>query len=481
MVKHYTDYAVVQKYPVIKGYLDHYRRVSKNNDIPGFLSFFFVQGQLTAPFVRIPIDDIHLDTSIHVFWIQGSRTGKSISWGFVAKMLRELDLTPEVYTEGTDAGLIGGWDREETDEGIQLTIKEGLLAGHKALNFDEGSVLLKPGKFSQNTVLYLQTACNPIGSEENTLKKHTKDGPIELESMVSLWITTYPPNGVKEYVLNKGIFQRVLLFWRNWTMDMLKGISEERAILPWGESSEATMELTDIVEYFKELQGALTSRVLSFPYEGEASCGFSGGDLKGTKLDILQWEELDRSEQEKHVQRIARKLFTKDETFNGSMLDAVDAYYSMVRGMDPKLGEVVASFIPGVVNYTIILSTHLAMVEGVWKVTGDHVHMATEILYDLFQNLILWLEEEVEVGAKAGERRSREAAWKEGFAKCEKYDLDDRRGDGWVRKSQLLEKYGQAQNLSRNSCFTHFERGGYMFNVTREGPSIYVRLKEDYS
>lgn len=468
MVKHYMEYEAVKKYPVIRGYLDHYRRVSKNNDIPGFLSFFFIQGQLAAPYVRIPMDKIFLDPRVHIFWIQGSRSGKSISWGVIAKLLRELDLHPEAYTEGTDAGLIGGWDREEIEaEGgrteTQLIQKEGLLAGHKALNFDEGSILLKPGKFSQNTVLYLQTACNPIGSEENVLKKHTKDGPIELESLVSLWITTYPPDGVKEYVLHKGIFQRVLLYWRNWTMDMRQSISEERAILPWGDISDVTIEYDDIVQHFRDLETALLARIFSL-----------------AKITATEWEEMSRPEKETIVQSVARSLFDKDDTYDGAMLGAVDDYYTLVGNMDPKLAEVIASFIPGLMNYTIILSAHLAMVEGVWTVTGDHVMMAEQILFDLYQNLIVWLEEEVEVGSKASERRKKEAAWKDAFKKCETFDLDDRRGTGWVRKSKLIEFYGKERNLSQTSCFTHFNRSEYMFHATREGASIYCRLKEDY-
>jgi hypothetical protein len=180
------------------------------------------------------------------------------------------------------------------------------------------------------------------------------------------------------------------------------------------------------------------------------------------------------------VQSVARSLFDKDDTYDGAMLGAVDDYYTLVGNMDPKLAEVIASFIPGLMNYTIILSAHLAMVEGVWTVTGDHVMMAEQILFDLYQNLIVWLEEEVEVGSKASERRKKEAAWKDAFKKCETFDLDDRRGTGWVRKSKLIEFYGKERNLSQTSCFTHFNRSEYMFHATREGASIYCRLKEDY-
>jgi hypothetical protein len=181
--------------------------VSIDNDIPGMLSFFFVQGQVAGPYVRIPWDQAHLDPRVHCFWIQSSRTGKSIAWEFVGDIMRDCGLPSEMYTSGTDAGLIGGYEIEEED-GVKTTVlKEGMLAGRTGLNFDEGSIILNPNRHSQETVLYLQSACNPVGSNGNELVKHTKLGTVRIESLVSLWITTYPPRGVKEYVLTKGIFQ----------------------------------------------------------------------------------------------------------------------------------------------------------------------------------------------------------------------------------------------------------------------------------
>ena len=138
-----------------------------------------------------------------------------------------------MYTTGSDAGLVGGVTTEiqTNDQGKkeQVSVEtEGMLGGQKALNFDEGSIILNPGKHSQETVLYLQSACNPIGSNSNVLVKHLSGRRIETESLVSLWITTYPPAGVKEYVLTKGIFQRVLLFWSEWDMDRRMAVSMRR-------------------------------------------------------------------------------------------------------------------------------------------------------------------------------------------------------------------------------------------------------------
>ena len=71
----------------------------------------------------------------------------------------------------------------------------GLLAGRKAINFDEGSILLTPNKHSQETVLYLQTACNAVGSNSNVLVKHMKGNKIECDSLVSLMDYHIPTKG----------------------------------------------------------------------------------------------------------------------------------------------------------------------------------------------------------------------------------------------------------------------------------------------
>ena len=204
-----SDYSAVKKYPFFEGYVERFSRTSIDNDIPAMLSFFYIQGQIAAPFVRIPWDASHLDPRVHVFWIQPSRTGKSVAWEFVGDVLKDCGLQQDMYTSGSDAGLIGGVTNETVidENGNKETVAvqtEGMLAGQKALNFDEGSIILNPGKHSQETVLYLQSACNPIGSNSNILVKHLSGRRIETESLVSLWITTYPPAGVKEYVLTKG-------------------------------------------------------------------------------------------------------------------------------------------------------------------------------------------------------------------------------------------------------------------------------------
>ena len=115
--------------------------------------------------------------------------------------MEQAEIPFELFASGTDAGLIGSTnailDENNKPTGEVETV-EGLLAGRKAINFDEGSILLTPNKHSQETVLYLQTACNPVGSGNNTLVKHMKGNKIECPSgvLVDYYLPTEGREGI---------------------------------------------------------------------------------------------------------------------------------------------------------------------------------------------------------------------------------------------------------------------------------------------
>tara|TARA_Y100001938_G_scaffold149343_1_gene235853 strand:- start:460 stop:1881 length:1422 start_codon:yes stop_codon:yes gene_type:complete len=459
-----SEYRASRKYGILKGYTDHFNATSIDNDIPGLLSFFFIQGQVAVPYVRIPWGSSHLDPRNHVFWIQSSRTGKSIAWEFVGDVLKDIGINSDLYTTGTDAGLIGGFEMEEDAEGNKIPIlKEGMLTGQKALNFDEGSIILNPNKHSQETVLYLQSACNPVGSNNNMLVKHTKTGRIETESLVSLWITTYPPSGVKEYVLTKGIFQRVLLYWSNWTMERRKAVSEIRAESAFKVTAPMKVSYDDITSYFKDLELRLRNRVLNM-----------------TETTFVEWDEMARPDKEALVQSVMEKMFTADEnTFYPALLDAIDDYYTLLNGLNPNILEVVSSFIPAMENNTLIFATHIAMLDESWVVTGEHVDMAKDILYDIFRNLILWLEDEVEIGPKVQEKANNKSKWVNAYNAVDGVELGNR-GDGWRSKTKVIRSYEQQNTVSQGSAYNNFDKWARsMFDTTKDGRVVFIRVKEN--
>ena len=105
-MRDYADYEAVKKYPIFKGYIEHFRETSMDNDIPGMLSFFFLNGQAAVPYVRIPWGPSHLDPRVHVFWVQPSRTGKSVSWEFIGDVAKDSEIPTDNYTTGTAAWFV---------------------------------------------------------------------------------------------------------------------------------------------------------------------------------------------------------------------------------------------------------------------------------------------------------------------------------------------------------------------------------------
>jgi hypothetical protein len=274
---------------------------------------------------------------------------------------------------------------------------------------------------------------------------------------------------VKEYVLTKGIFQRVLLFWREWPRAQRRSVEEQRIVLDWEHSEKAEVSKEELVDYFLEVDSRLKARLLKL-------C-----DMSVSEWDAFDPETMDGQEsREDLTQQVMGTMFGKSDDYDAARIVANDAYFEVLEHMDPMLATTVESFIVGLNNYTKIFSVHLAILDNSWIVTGDHVFMAHEIIYDMYKNLIMWLEEEVAIGAKVAQKRAKEKSWQTVYGRSEKFDFDDKRGAGWVRKAEMLSHYGKEHNLSRNAQWSHFTKNENMFKVTREGAAVYCRLKEEY-
>jgi len=471
--RQWNQYSVVKEYPIMKEYLDRFRMTSFFNEVPGLISFFYLQGQALVDEVRIPVWASALDPRIHVFWIQATRSGKSIAWEFTGEVADLAGIEIDMFTSGTDSALIGSIDSIKDDDGGYITVeKPGLLAGKKCLNFDEGSILLQPNpkQFFSEVILYLQQSMNPIGSHSNTLTKHMKNGKVECESRVSFWITSFPPAGVKEYVLTKGLFQRVLLLYRPWNDEMRQMVSEQRMSGVFKNKLENVMSLEDIAQHFIQIKEKVRTRL-----------------LMKANLTHEEWGNMTPHQKEEVARAMMYDMFKTDASFEPQLMAAVDSYYTLVRGMDKHLSDVVCSFIPNVLSYTVLFATHIALmrvmrdgigVEDEWSITGDDVEMAAEILYDVYEQLVLWLESEVEVGAKAAEKAAVMQGWHKARKVCKTVEIEGK-GEGWVLKSQLLERYGSQQGRSKPAVYERFKKVEKNFLTARIGKAVYVKFKEE--
>ena len=474
MARQWDNYEAVQRFPLLKGYINMFSDISYHNEMAALISFFYVQGQSLVDYMRIPINNSHIDSRIHLFWIQPTRSGKTIAWEHTGEVLDTLGIKQDMFSTGTDAALIGSWNKYEEDGEQVLELQEGLLAGKKALNFDEGSLLFETKKqHLSEVVLYLQQAMNPVGTKANTLVKHMKDGSIETESRVSFWLTTFPPQGVREVVLTKGVFQRVLLLIRPWPIERREQVSEERMNTAFKRPPPYEYSIDDFAEYFATVRAAMQARVLGI-----------------AELDRSDWAKLGTDPKEKIVQDAMYDMFTVDNSFYPLLNAHKDHMYELVRVMDPQMADVVCAFIPNLLNYTIILATHMSLLDDYtqsddevaefnWIVKGDHVDMASEIIYDLYEELVTWLESEVELEHVSKARKSRQASWKAAYTASPALSVGDKPGD-WVRKADLLEIYAkQNGGLSRNTQFLHYRDAKTLFKETAVGVSKFVQWLDE--
>ena len=344
------------------------------------------------------------------------------------------------------------------------------------MNFDEGSVLFETKKQHLNeVVLYLQQAMNPVGTKANTLVKHMKDGKIETESRVSFWLTTFPPQGVREVVLTKGVFQRVLLLIRPWSIERREQVSEERMNTAFKRPPEYDVTMDDFTEYFSTIRKMLRAR----------TCALAG-------ISDFDWNGMIDDDREKTAQEIMYDFWRVDASYHPLLNSHKDHMYELVRMMDPKMADVVCAFIPNLLNYTSIFAVHIGLLEAYHKhsgdldamakdpetftFNGDHVEMAAEIIYDLYEELVTWLESEVELESVTRDRKARKDAWKKAWSASKLTSIEGHQGD-WVRKSELMTIYAkQNGGVSRNTQFLHFKDARSMFAEASIGVTKYVQL-----
>jgi hypothetical protein len=118
------------------------------------------------------------------------------------------------------------------------------------------------------------------------------------------------------------------------------------------------------------------------------------------------------------------------------------------------------------------------MMDEKWVITGEHLDMAKEIIYDLFKNLILWLEGEVEVGAKQNEKANHAKNWTTAYNVVSSVELD-KKGEGWRKKAAVIKQYCIAEQVTRGTAFNRFSKwGAHLFDAAKDGSTVYIRLKE---
>jgi hypothetical protein len=245
-------------------------------------------------------------------------------------------------------------------------------------------------------------------------------------------------------------------------MERRMNVSQIRAQSAFKKQDKLKVSYEEITSYFTTLEKSLRDKILDV-----------------TETSFVEWDSMSRLEQEELLQDSMTSVFSADESFYPAMYDAIEDYYELLTGLGPGISDVVASFIPAMENYTVIFSTHMAMMDDAWVVKGEYVDMSKEILYDLFKNLIQWLEGEVEIGPKVAERATQRNRWIVAFQQVDAVELGNK-GDGWRKKFNLMTTYQSQNGVTRGTAFNHFSKwASSMFDTAKDGKVVYLRLKEE--
>ena len=100
----------------------------------------------------------------------------------------------------------------------------------------------------------------------------------------------------------------------------------------------------DLAQFILEIQGEVKDRL-----------------LKAAGLDEEAWDALYEGEQEDIAIRHSYDIFSIGPSYHAALLNAVDDYYSLIKGINNDIiRETAMSFIPNVENYTVIFSNIIA-------------------------------------------------------------------------------------------------------------------------
>lgn len=483
--RQWDDYAVVSSdndgSEFIRGYIERFNTVSFFNEYAGLLSFFFVMGQLCAPYMRVPIHGTYIDCRVHTYWIQQSRTGKSIAWEFTDRLLEACGIESDTFTAGSDAKLIGTVQQtpvvddngRPTGEVNHITVP-GLLNGYKTLLFDEASILLNDSKahFSDK-ILYLQQAMAPLGSRTNILVKHLVGGDVRTPSGVSLWMTTYPPKDIMAHVLDKGFFQRVFLFQNDITSEQRQTTSEHRVAGAYTRTDERIMDYGTLAEYLQGCVDLMKNRLfdaMGITWE-TVEVRNEDGEIEERRIERDEvWRRIPEGEREQAAMRHAHDIFTVSAGYHPALLNAVDDYYGLVNNIASEaVRETALSFLPNIENYTMIFANLIAVLMREDQITEDHIMMASEIIFDNLHNLTIWLEQKESVKDKKKVTAER-ASWTKASGMCKKY-TSEKDGVERVMQSDLLKVYAAQQSVADITAERRFKalRKGGQVEIVKQG------------
>ena len=177
--------------------------VHKNEHLKSTLFFFVLGTYFTKNGMKVLYSGRFNTCRVNLFHIQQSGSGKSEAMKAAHFLMKSLGLDGLYLTKTTDASLIGTINLDNKKNPI---IRYGELSKRDYLIWDEGSVLMKVGPYSENLQSIVQQATDDPGYIEKTLA----NGLIKFTTETSICASSYLEENINISLFKNGCFQRMI-------------------------------------------------------------------------------------------------------------------------------------------------------------------------------------------------------------------------------------------------------------------------------
>ena len=392
---------------------------SYNNETYAQLAFHLVLGQVwKRRFIWKGAQRLDGRISIGIFW--DSSGGKSAPYGFVKEALESAGKTVNDLDDYTDAALVGTWteDPDAEDGEDNLILEEGIIQISDVIHFDEASTLFVETAHTKKAVTFLEKSLNPIGSAQSEIvKKLARGPPIQFFSDLSLYLTSYIPEGLGEEFMNKGLMQRVLILPKRLTYaNRVENIRADADRL--GKKTVVPEDYDEIMEWFSNLGQTEDARL-----------------IRDEKIDWI-WDDVRDYIKNRNV-----RLLT------------------LTQNLDSGVQSVANSMIARYVNFMYVMATHCASIELRTRITKEDVDYSYALVRDILEYVLPFLEMDAGIAKKGGkEERLAKELRKLHTRLLTQYADRPQSKDGWVLKSDL---WSLAESELKTSSST-------LYRATRE-------------
>lgn len=424
-------------YQLFEDYNQLFEKYSWRNRLYANATFHLLFGQL--PNIRrmriIKSSGTYLDPRVHVCYLSPSGSGKGPGAELVSRLSSRLGLKYQVADKFTDNALIGTVQQDKRTG--ETWVEPGWLHHDAKLNFlaiTEATMTLtsNPSQYAQEVMNIFQKSMNPMGSSDATIVKKIGFGElVEVKPRLSLFLTTYIPNNLKEVVISRGFLQRMYFIVHSLNLEQRMASSKEKFKRMRNPPKTIALEksITDRLSYLDEY------------YEGTKSLRFTNESLQ---------------------------LLEKTST----------DLYEQIRPTPPFIQDKLLEFVTRFEDLQSKLALQFALLKKHKRVEEeDAYHAKVETQY-VFEDLVSFLERTISVPKefrdKWTEARQRVLSSLEALLQEGRYH----KSNGWVLQDDLLgaiRRLHSVTKLSAQADLIEMEGAGVVISrVGRKSNKRYI-------